>query len=187
MKPYLRLLILTALICCLSVEAHPASSTQSYLFKNSVLKSQPTQYAPFLLAQQSQDSISVKNMRSLKLKSPYMAIFFSVIPGVVFHGSGHVYAGRIPTGIMLFGSEILGGYLMFLGALTGLESGQTSDNGDYGIMIGSFLFFGSWIYDVINSPIVVKKQNQEILKRKNTELRLQPKDAGLRLVFVYHF
>jgi hypothetical protein len=152
-----------------------------------VLKSQPTQYAPFLLAQQSQDSISVKNMRSLKLKSPYMAIFFSVIPGVVFHGSGHVYAGKIGTGLLLFGSEVLGTWCMFLGALSGLESGTNSDAGDNAIFIGTFLFIGSWVYDIFGAPVAVQKRNQKLLQKSKTELEFQLKNKGLRLAIVWHF
>jgi hypothetical protein len=187
MKPYLRLLILTVLICCLSVEAHPASSTQTYLFKNSVQKSQPTQYAPFLLAQQPQDSTGGKNVHSLKLKSPYIAIFYSVIPGIVFHGSGHVYAGKIGTGLLLFSSELVGIGCIFIGGMTGFESGTPSDAGDNAIFIGTFLFIGSWVYDIFGAPVAVQKRNQKLLQNSNTELKFQLKDKDLRLAIVWHF
>jgi hypothetical protein len=187
MKSYLRLLILSALICWLSVEACPASATQSYLVKNSVLKSQRSEYTLFLLAQQSKDSTTTEDTNSLKLKRPYMAVFYSFVPGVVIHGAGHIYAGKIPTGLLLFGSEVVGISFMVLGGVSGLDNGQASGGGDTAEFIGSALFVGSWVYDIFGSYQAVQKQNQKLLKGKNTELRFQPKDSGLRLVLVYHF
>jgi TM2 domain-containing membrane protein YozV len=192
MKPYLRLLILTALICCLSVEAHPALSTQSYLFKNSVLKSQPIQYTPFLLSQQPQDSTSVKNTKSLKLKSPYMAIFYSFIPGIVFHGAGHIYAGKIGTGLLLFGSGIVGAGLFTIGSIdvvfSQMENSSPTWKPGYVLMAtGSIMFIGSWFYDLIGSPLAVQKRNRELLQNNKTELKFQLKDKDLRLAIVWHF
>jgi TM2 domain-containing membrane protein YozV len=184
---FLRLLILAASICWLSVEACPASSTQSYLFKNSVLKSQQSEYIPFLLAQQSQDSATVNKTSSLKLKNPYMAIFYSVVPGLLIHGSGHFYAGKTNTGYLLLGTEAAGLLLLYLGFENAFGGPAYQNDADIMGWTGFALFSGSWIYDAIGSPIAVKKQNQKLLKRKNTELRFQPKDSGLRLVLVYHF
>jgi hypothetical protein len=192
MKTYLRLFILTASICWLSVEPCPASSAQSYLFKNSVLKSPQLKYAPFLLSQQPQDSTAEKNIRSLKLKSPYWAVFFSFVPGTFFHGAGHVYAGKLGTGLLLFGTEMLGDGLFFIGAIdfyvSIIEDGETNRNPSYVLMVtGSILFFGSWVYDIIGSPIAVQKHNRKLLQRKNTELKFQLKDKNLRLAIVWHF
>lgn len=192
MKTYLRLLILTLSICLLSVEACPASCTQSYLFKNSVLKSQQSEYAPFLLSQQSQDSTTVNNTGLLKLKSPYTAVFLSVIPGILVHGSGHFYAGKTKIGYWLLGAEAAGIGIMFLGAMGGYaasESGDTGagENADFLALAGLLLFVGSWVYDVVDSPIAVQKHNQKLIQGKNTELKLQFKDKDLRVAFVYHF
>lgn len=187
MKMQTRLVILLITLLSLSAKCYSAASIKLYVAKEHANQLLLEKSSELILTQQSQDSTTVKKMNSLKLKSPYMAVFYSVMPGIAVHGAGHVYAGRLSTGILLFSSELLGAYLMSMGALTGLESGETSDNGDYAIFIGSFLFIGSWIYDAINSPIIVKKQNQEILKTKKTELRLRSKDGDLRLAFVYHF
>jgi len=192
MKIYLRLLILTALLFWLLVEACPASSTQSYLFKNSVLKSPQLKYAPFLLAQQSQDSTAVKNTHSLKLKDPRLAVFYSFIPGIVIHGAGHFYAGKLGTGLLLFGTEIVGDGLFLLGAI-GVGVSQIEDGGStwkpgYALMTtGLILFFGSWVYDLIGSPLAVQKRNRELLQNNKTELKFQLKDRGLRLAIVWHF
>jgi hypothetical protein len=192
MRRYIRLIPLTIVILLLLLDVCPASNTQSYLFKNSVLKSQPTQYAPFLLSQHSQDSTAGKRVSSLRLKDPRMAVFYSFIPGIVFHGAGHIYAGKIGTGLLLFGSEIVGGGLLTIGAI-----GVAFSQDEYGesawkpgyvlIATGTFLFLGSWFYDLIGSPLAVNKQNQILMQKKNTELKFQLKDKDLRLAIVWHF
>jgi hypothetical protein len=187
MRTYIRLIIFTISICCISVEACPASTTQSYLFKNSVLKSQQSEYTPFLLAQQSQDSTVVKNVHSLKLKSPYLAIFYSVIPGIALHGSGHVYAGKIGTGLLLFSSELVGIGLIFIGSVSGGENQEYSSGRDNALFIGTALFIGSWVYDIFGAPVAVQKRNQKLLQNSNTELKFQLKDKDLRLAIVWHF
>lgn len=81
---------------------------------------------------------------------------------------------------------------MFLGAMGGYaasESGDTGagENADFLALAGLLLFVGSWVYDVVDSPIAVQKHNQKLIQGKNTELKLQFKDKDLRVAFVYHF
>jgi hypothetical protein len=152
-----------------------------------MLKSSQIKYSLFLLAQQSQDSTAVKKMNSLKLKSPYMAIFYSVVPGIIVHGSGHFYAGKTNTGYLLLGTEAAGLLFLYLGFEEALGGSSYQNDADIMGWTGLALFSGSWLYDVIGSPIAVQKQNQKLFKGENTELRFQPKDSGLRLVLVCHF
>jgi len=141
----------------------------------------------YLLAQQKEDTIRVGTSDSLKLKSPYMAIFYAFVPGIVIHGSGHVYAGEIPTGMVLFGSELLGLGLIFLGGVSGIESGEPSNGGENAIFIGTLLFVGSWLYDIIESPIVVKKRNKDLFHVKFNELKFQAKHGESKLFIVWRF
>jgi hypothetical protein len=128
------------------------------------------------------ETFSVKRM-----KNPNMALLYSVIPGFLIHGSGHVYAGDISTGIIIFGSELAGVGLMFLGGLGGFENGESTNDGDYAIFAGSVLFVGSWLYDIIESPMAVKKRNRKLLKQKSMGLEFRMKDAGPKLTVVWRF
>ncbi len=120
MKIATRSILLTALLMCL-LPANANASTNSVpdnLTNRRVLSQPRDQRFSFLFAQQAEDSTKLQAPPSLKLKSPYMAAFYSVIPGVAFHGAGHVYAGKIPTAITLFGCELLGVGLGFLGGVS---------------------------------------------------------------------
>jgi hypothetical protein len=63
-----------------------------------------------------------------------------------------MYAGDMTTGFVLFGSELAGVGLMFLGGLGGFENGESTDDEDYAMFAGSVLFVGSWLYDSLKVP-----------------------------------
>jgi hypothetical protein len=192
MRTYSRVFIVAVLFFGLSVAAYPSIHSQSFLFKDSVLRIPQFKDSPFLFSQQVKDTSMDGKNESLKLKDPRMAVFYSFIPGIVFHGAGHIYAGKIGTGLLLFGSEIVGGGLLTIGAI-----GVAFSQDEYGesawkpgyvlIATGTFLFLGSWFYDLIGSPLAVNKQNQILMQKKNTELKFQLKDKDLRLAIVWHF
>ncbi len=123
----------------------------------------------------------------MKLKSPYIALFYSVIPGVVFHGSGHVYAGKIGTGIALFGVELLGLGFMSAGALAEFGEEESGDRGETVDFIGMVLFLGSWVYDLIESPAAVSKRNAKLLKQKPAGVEFEIRDGHPRLAVVWRF
>jgi hypothetical protein len=184
MQTCLKVFIISFLFFGFCATACPSTITQPYLSKNSVLKSPQIKYSPFLLAQQLQDLTAVKKMSSLKLKSPYFALFYSFVPGIIVHGSGHFYAGKTNTGYLLLGTEAAGLLLLYLGFEEALGGSAYRNDADVMGWTELALFSGSWLYDVIGSPIAVQKQNQKLFKGENTELRFQPKDSGLRLVLV---
>jgi hypothetical protein len=138
-----------------------------------------------LAAQEMQDSTKRQTPPSLKLKNPYMAAFYSVIPGVALHGAGHVYAGKIPTAITLFGCELLGVGLGFLGGVS--QIGGSSDAGENAAFVGFVLFAGSWLYDVIVSPVAVQKQNRKLLEKNPATLEFRIRSGEPRLAFVWRF
>jgi hypothetical protein len=181
------ILLILSLVGLLSVETCASTSTQSYLFKNSVIRSLNPQHSTYLLAQQIQDSISVENNDSVKLKDPKMALFYAVIPGIVVHGAGHFYADKPVTGLVLLGVEGVGLIVLLNNQLSQTENNIDTGGSGLNIIAGITLFFGSWAYDMIGAPQAVNKHNQELIQRKNTGLKFQLKDGGLRLALVYHF
>jgi hypothetical protein len=129
----------------------------------------------FSLAQHHEDSIRVHTLDSLKLKDPNMALLYAVIPGVLIHGSGHFYAGKTKTGAVLLGSELVGGTFFSIGVvgkgMSQLEGGEPWKYGNVFMAFGGFLFFGSWIYDIIGAPLAVQRENREFLQGRNVRLR----------------
>ena len=138
-----------------------------------------------IFAQQMVDSITGPPLDSLKLRNPYMAIFYSFVPGIIVHGSGHFYAGDSRTGTRLLLAEAAGGGLIFVGIVLTMAGVQTEAG--FAVLSGAILFVGSWVYDVVRSPLVVKKHNKELLDRKQGQLRFRTKDGDLRLELVWRF
>lgn len=140
-----------------------------------------------LLAEQMEDSTKVHLPNSLKLKSPYMAAFYSVIPGVLVHGCGHFYAGKSGTGCLLLGLEAGGVVLLYVSFLSAFGGAARQTDTDAIAFTGLLLFGGSWVYDFVASPIVVVRQNKYLRQEKRTGLKFQMKDGDLRLVAVWRF
>lgn len=184
-----RSILLTALLMYpLPGNARASTSGVPSDVSNRTLLSQPRDYRfNLLFAQQAEDSTKLRISPSLKLKSPYTAVFYSVIPGAVFHGAGHVYAGKIGTGIALFGSELVGLGLMSVGAIAEFGEEESGDKGGTAAFVGLVLFFGSWVYDLIESPAAVNKRNAELLKQKPAGVEFRTRDGQLRLVAVWRF
>jgi len=180
--------LIMLLICCLWTKTYPSTCrVQPYVCKSGSLVLQHEECSRFFCAQQSEDSIKVVALESLKLKSPYMAIFYAFIPGIVIHGSGHFYVGKTKTGFWLLGAEVVGAYLVFTAALAELPGGEYDPDDELWGFAGLLLFVGSWVYDVVKSPIVVKKQNKELLQKRQSLLNLQMKNESLRLILVSRF
>ncbi|MDH4222976.1 MAG: hypothetical protein OEV55_05480 [candidate division Zixibacteria bacterium] len=99
---------------------------------------------------------------SLKLKNPNTALFYAAVPGFIVHGVGHFYAGKEKTAALLFVTELAGialvSYSIYLG-MGEIESEDTDKDYFVGLS-GLILFAGSWMYDMIGAPKVVKKHNE---------------------------
>jgi hypothetical protein len=107
---------------------------------------------------------------SLKLKSPTAALLIALVPGSVVHGAGHFYAGKSKAGFLLLGVEIIGAGLLYLSALGNLPGNTRKGNTDGTAFIGLTLIVGSWLYDIIEAPFTVKRNNQKILGKDPFEL-----------------
>jgi hypothetical protein len=181
MKGYRRTIGLTILlICFLSAKTH-ASTNKTYVSKN--------EYSALLFAQQTNDSAKVANFESRKLKSPWIAFGIALVPGSIIHGAGHFYAGRIGTGFVLLGCELVGTGLIGVGLIRGIETitGEPREGWVIELEVGLVLFVGSWIYDIIGSPIVVMKSNKDLLARKHGGLKIRIKDGNVKLVTTWSF
>jgi hypothetical protein len=187
MKTLLRIsLLLSLLMCCPWREVHPSTNqVQTLVLNPNSISSTFAQHTASPSALHVQDSNRVVVLNSLKLKNPNMALFYAVIPGVVFHGSGHVYAGKIPTAITLFGCELLGAGVAMLGALSQIEG--PNETGENTVLIGSVIFWGTWIYDFVGSPLAVNSHNRKMLEQKAVGLELRTKDAEPRVIIVWRF
>ncbi len=187
MKIAARLILLTALLMyLLSGNANASTSGLRDNLSNHRLLSQPRdQCFSFLFAQQAEDSTKLQTPPSFKGKSPYMAILYAFVPGIIIRGSGHFYAGDRRTGSRLLGAEAAGGLLIAGGFYLGLAGVQTEAG--FALLSGVILFVGSWVYDVVGSPLVVQKQNKDLIERRQGQFRFQRKDGDLRLELVWRF
>ena len=102
---------------------------------------------------------------SLRLKNPNTALLIAVVPGFVFHGSGHFYARKSLTGLALFATESVGLVLWLQGSnfMGGSSGGPDSERAKF--IIGMGLFFGSWAYDLIGAPLAVTRENEKLLSQ----------------------
>ncbi len=190
MKGLGRVLGLTMLLVCFLWAITYPSTIQAYVSKNGLINPNQQRYSGFLFAPQMGDSVKVARADSIKLKDPKMAVLYSVIPGILVHGSGHFYAGKTKTGYWLLGAEVAGAAIVYVSVLAGYaasEAGEVGTVAGFGVLGGGLLFVGSWVYDVVKSPIAVKKQNEELLQRRHSGLRLQIKDEKLKLVVTWRF
>lgn len=177
----------------LTVSYSPANITHSM---DMAVRSNSLNY---LYAQESSasDTINkkVNEPKPVKLKSPTTALVIALVPGSVVHGAGHFYAGKTGTAFGLFGAEIIGAGLIYAGVLgsifEGMEGSEKRGGEDAALIIGLGLFAGSWVYDVIASPLVVKNQNDKILGKRpfpfGLNMELAKRDQQIKCLMVKHF
>jgi hypothetical protein len=190
MKKPLRIsLLFSLLICYLCGKACPSVEVNNlHLSNTTLMRTERVDRLRLLFAQQTQDSTKLQTPPSLKLKSPYVAVFYSVFPGMVLHGAGHVYAGKTGTGVALFAVEFVGFMFMSADAVARSEKEEMPDDGrETAAFVGSVLFFGSWVYDLIESPVAVNKRNRALLEQRPANMEIRMMDGQPRLVMVWRF
>jgi|GEM_PF-1244516 len=143
------------------------------------------------------DTINKKvvERKPVKLKSPTTALVIALVPGSVVHGAGHFYAGKTGTAFGLFGAEIIGAGMIIFGVLgsvfEGMEGSEKRGGEHAALIIGLGLFVGSWVYDVVASPLVVKNQNDKILGKRpfafELNMELDKRDQQIKCLMVKHF
>jgi hypothetical protein len=154
-------------------------NTDTYVSKSGLMNLQPQNPSSSLFTQQMQDSNKVETSNSVqiqeanttKVKEPYKAFLYALVPGAVVHGAGHFYAGKAGTGFLLLGSELAGATLLLVSVGMSWEEGSQTLESFPVAFAGGALFFGSWIYDMIGAPLAVQRENQEFLQGRNVRLR----------------
>jgi hypothetical protein len=159
---------------------------------------------PQLHSQANDDLLRIEKPTSgVKMKSGFEGVFYSLFPGFMVHGCGHMYAGEHGTGFLLFGIETVGAMMMlFSGLSTTID--YTSDNdpppmncglgnnyqNESIFIAGAVMFFGSWIYDIIGTPFAVKKFNRQMKANHigvSLDLKKINNSRALFLKFSYNF
>jgi hypothetical protein len=175
------LVLALALILINSTEVFANSSKFGFLADNP--QNQKSLRVFYAQSQISVDTTSSKYLqnKNLRLKDPAMALFYSVIPGLVVHGSGHFYAGKRKTGFLLLGIELLSFAILVDAAMLDWAESETGAKQwiDPGVpyVIGTVLFWGSWLYDLFRSPVEVKKRNEELLRSGNIDIEFEIKES----------
>lgn len=189
MKRFARtILLLILLLCCFWSDSYPSTGgAETYVSEDSLIVSTEADSFTLLFAQQMPDSTTGDRADSTRLRDPNNAIFVALVPGAVVHGAGHFYAGKPGTGLVLFGSEVTGIGLCYLGAMTAMGSGEYSTGGVVALTAGLALFIGSWAYDVAFAPLSIKKENEKLLRGKHTHLEFRMTAEDMRVVIVYRF
>jgi len=116
-----------------------ATHLRTYVSTKGSLILQQEKSSSFFFAQQMEDSIKVGGVDSIKLKDPNKAIFYSFIPGIIVHGSGHFYVGKTKTGFLLLGAEVASAAIVYVSVLAGYaasEAGETGTVAGFGVLGG---------------------------------------------------
>ena len=129
----------------------------------------------------------MKNTNS-RLKDLNKAIMLAIFPGFFLHGAGHLYAGKPKTALLLFSVEIVGTLLMIRGSVRETAGSKDKDESPIlDMLVGSFFYLGSWFYDLIGSPLEVKKRNEELLRSRNIDIEFEIKESHYCLKLVKKF
>lgn len=145
-----------------SVSYSPTNITQAM---DVAMRSNSMSYLYTLTSSQI-DSVNKGSVQSdtLRLRNPNTALLIAVVPGFVFHGSGHFYARKSLTGLALVAVEATGLILWLRGSnfMGGSSGGPDTEQAEF--ITGMALFFGSWAYDLIGAPLAVTRENEKLMK-----------------------
>lgn len=116
-----------------------------------------------------------------KKKSPLVAFFIALIPGFVIHGLGYTYAGNKKAAVTLGSIELLsivsfgaGMVLIAVGSITeAVTIGFADTEGNFNLagtlVIGGIAgFIGTWVIDVIGSPIYAATKKTTVKQLLNS-------------------
>ena len=120
------------------------------------------------------DSLSI--IDPAKMKSESTGMLIATFLGFLFHGAGNYYANSYLIGAMLTIAELIGLYYYLAGTGEAFTYGmggdsKYSDAGEDDYEMGHIFFFGSWVVDVITTPLAVNKYNAD-LEKKQKQLKL---------------
>ena len=102
-------------------------------------------------------------------RSPAVAGALALWPGF---GAGHFYAGSPGRGTAILLGEVAGVLLVALPA-AGIGNGEGEDL----VPVGLALFFGGWLYEIIDAPAAARRYN------RRAQAFLTPAGGGVALRF----
>lgn len=124
-----------------------------------------------------QRDLEKKQTYELKPKSQFWGAFYSVIPGIVLHGSGLLYAEKYGQAAGMMGLEIVSLLAIGIGLadynhiqyvpppldprpIDGPINSRGSGERTVMLAIGVALFAGTWIYDVVITQKSIRDYNE---------------------------
>jgi TM2 domain-containing membrane protein YozV len=136
-------------------------------------------------------------------KSPVVAGALAFFPGMLIHGTGHMYAGSWIKGLGLLAIEGAGVGVAAYQISTGITDIQNMTNSNNGsiptdlspaysrigvILVGTVAFFFTWFDDMSGAPIAAMEYNKRADQAASrAELHLLPVNGGARLVYSAKF
>ena len=184
--------IIISLLCCfiqgraaLSGELDSRNSFSSLVTSCAVPENE-IDYSDTTISGYESESLNNKN-----LKDPALAFGYSVMPGILLHGSGNFYAGnrKIGTVFLVSGLWCLAGYIVNNMGPWYDEPGYSppqSDNSHSRAQMCLLFYFVIWGADMITAPVSCRRYNKKITEnnlslapymRRNGECR----HMGIRL------
>ena len=113
--------------------------------------------------------------KEISLKNPAIAFMCAAVPGFIFRGAGHMYAGHKRTGYWLLAIntvaliELSAVVSNGVGCIEGCPDRVESQIETLGI-IGLTVFLGTWAYDLIGAPYKCHRDNE----RKKGAIAVRP-------------
>jgi hypothetical protein len=119
------------------------------------------------------DRRSIYGQQTDQRLSVTKGVVYTFVPGLVVHGSGSIYAGAPDLGAALIVAEAAGALMIFIGEHSKPDENtypfeRSSAQSDALIGGGVFLFAGSWLADLICTPVLIKKHNSKLERAKIT-------------------
>lgn len=133
-------------------------------------------------------------------KSETIGVLLAIFPGILVHGLGHYYAGNDERFRDLLQEEGLGLLFLSLGAgllFLGFSENDTSRDkdgaektyrqvssiisfvgGSVSGLLGTFLFLGSWVKDIYDTPAAVRNANAGLAWEDESDLDMWDDDWG---------
>lgn len=118
---------------------------------------------------------AIYNKKEIKLKNPYVTTLLALIPGFFVGGVGHFYINRYKTGILLLMLKAIPLADAFKQP-TPTEGNISRDEETGNLM--TFLFLGTWFYDIIASPIHCVRDNRKKMKNISIQPYFKPNSHG---------
>jgi uncharacterized MAPEG superfamily protein len=120
------------------------------------------------LNEQEKDSADRRAEVARKANKAYendliMGYFIALVPGLLVHGAGNIYAGNETRGLILLGVEgvsLVGLYFYALAAVTIVDSPKDPSTAENMLgAVSAAIFLGSWVWDIATVGGEIRKRH----------------------------